>query len=120
MAEAHVQYDLPALHLDHDDLEDQFRRFKYAFNHVMVSLNVKPNEKAKRASNFIRHLPQEAQLIVADYDFVAKARSDQEIEDIVKAIVETKKKGTSQIMARHRLGLRYMKENEKFETLTRR
>ncbi len=115
MATARLAYELPPINLDHDDLEEQFRRYKWVFEKIMIALNVKPEEKAKRAALFISELPNEARLILADYDFVAKGKSDENIEDITKAIVETKKKATSQIMARHRLANRTMREGEKFE-----
>ncbi len=115
MAYARPAYDLPILHLDRDDLEDQFTKFKYIFRKLMVALNIKPEEKAKTAAHFISELPAEAKLIVAEYDWTGKDRSDEDIEDIIKAILETKAKGTSQIMARHRLWKRTMHPGVKFE-----
>jgi hypothetical protein len=99
--------------MEHDDLEEQFRRFKALFTSNMVAMGITDN--AKKAAYFMGELPEEAQKILIDYDFEKNARDKNSIEDMIKIVLEAKKKNTSQMMASHRFFGKMIREGEKFE-----
>jgi hypothetical protein len=110
---------LPTLVLDRDDLEEQFRHFKYMFTSNMVAMKIKTDDKVTRAAYFRGEIPSEAQKILADYDFTKNEKDADSIEDMIEVIVAAKKKTTSQLMATHRFFGRVMKEGEKLDEYLR-
>jgi hypothetical protein len=116
MAVARSPPKLPVLHLDRDNLEEQFKLYKFVFNKNMEALKVKTDKKAARAGYFISDLPTEAQKIILDHNFATSGKSDEDIDDLISIIVEAKPKKTSKLMARFRFFARVMRPGESFES----
>ena len=105
---------MPILVLDRDDLEDQFRLFKFVFEKNMLAIKVPVTETATRAAYFIGELPVEAQKIVLEFDFDANEKSDEKIDDIIHVVLDAKRRKSTKIIARHRFFMARMKSGEKF------
>ncbi len=105
---------IPPIDLDADDLAEQFKLFRYRHENLMTILKIDAGDKAGRAASFRMELPEEAQLILMDYDWTASAKDKDSIEDIISVVCQAKSKKSTKIVARHKFLTRFMRKGERF------
>ena len=107
---------LPHLDLDDENLPTRFRLFKFIHAKMMDAAKVPETDAKTRSSNFISHLPEQAQIVIMDHVWkTGDSPEDQtDIDTIIKVVCESKRKKTTRIIARNKFFNRTMKKGEKF------
>jgi hypothetical protein len=114
MASFMSMFPMPVLDLDSDLLEEKFKHFKFIHEQRMVAGKVAVTEVEISAASFKAALPEAAQIIIMNYDFVTNEKDPNNIEHIAKVICAAKKKRASRIVARNRFLNRTMRPGESF------
>jgi hypothetical protein len=105
---------VPALNLESDTLEDDFKLFKFMHEQRMTAAKISEEDKEIRGANFLGSLPPAAQLIVMNYNFAANGKDKYKPDDVIAVICAAKKKKLSRIVARNRFLGRTMRPGESF------
>jgi hypothetical protein len=110
---------IPPIDLEADDLAEQFKLFRYRHENLMTILKIDAADKQGRAASFRMELPEEAQVILMEFDWENSTKDKDSIDDIVSVVCQAKAKKASRLVARHKFLTRFMKKGERFTDFKR-
>jgi hypothetical protein len=102
------------LDLDADDLQEQFKLFKFEHENKMTLSNIPAANKAARAAAFKLDLPLDARKIIMNTDWAKNGKDPDSIDDIIAVLCEVKRKKSSKILAKNKFHNRQMHKKERF------